>query len=969
MIVNTSSIISLVALLFYGSLVWIVLSRDVKNRVIRSFSLYLAAMILWCFGAFMVFGGFAWADLVFWDRFRLVGWMAMPVAFFSFVQAFLMHEKRNWEVFGVVCYLLILAADIFGYLVSGTQVANGQIVHNYGPAFLPASIVWIFFVGFSMINLIQDFRKTRVAIFRNQIKYLVVTVILTLAGILFNFSNQITFPIDIAFNIAAAAFIAYAIFKHQLLDLTIVVRKWLLYLIPTVIIAAIYFGIVYLLMAVYHAVSGFGIIILALTVAILVALIGQPLHRQVQNWIDRFFYREKYNASQMLRRLSLAAVSVLDLDTITNRILTEVTTTMHIRQAGLFLKKDQSGEFFLMAQVGMKPGEVKFMPKHPLVVYFQGNDQALTEYDLEILPVFLALWKQERLDLGRMGAKLYIPLKAKGDLVGIFAVGSKMSGEAYSQDDQLTLDTLANQIAAAIENALLFTAETRRRREAETMQKALMGLTSDLDLQRVLDNILAQLEKAIPYDSACVFLQENDQLKAVAARGFTRPEEIINRIFPLESDRLFQEMRSSRRPLILSDAQADSRLKGYGETKNVRSWMGIPLILRGVVTGCLTLDSYTQDSYSELELADLALEFANHAAVAVENARLFNVERDQRRNADSLREVGTMLSSTLDFDRTLDLLLDQIGRILPYDIVNILLSDGDHHFRVARTRVADSVDPSLALHVDDAIAELTEMPNLNPMISTQRAMVIPDLSKDPAWIQKTSLPVRSWVGVPVIIDDKVVACFSLVKYQANFYTERHSSLLSVLAGQAALALQNARLFTEVQQLAIIDDLTSIFNRRHLIDLGTREFNRAQRFKRSLAVIMLDLDYFRNVNDTYGHAVGDEVLRLVADRCKKSIREVDVIGRYGGEEFTVICPESGLEEAQTVSERLRKQIGGAPFITSAGPVTLTASLGIGVKTDDMQDILSLVGHADKAMYVAKHNGRDHVGQPGETDLKK
>ena len=621
-----------------------------------------------------------------------------------------------------------------------------------------------------------------------------------------------------------------------------------------------------------------------------------------------------------------------------------------------------------MAQVGINIGTVKLEARHPLITFFNADKQAVTDYDLEILPNFLALWKQERLDLEKIGAKLFIPLKVKGDLVGIFAVGPKLSGEAYSQDDQLTLDTLANQTASAIENALLFAAETRRRREAETLQRALMGLTSDLDLQKVLDNILAQLEKAIPFDSACVFLQEGDHLRTVAAKGFSVPAHVVNRIYPMESDRLYQELRKSRRPIILSDAQADPRLQGYGETQNVRSWMGIPLILRGSVIGCLTLDSYIQGAYSELEMADLAQGFASHAAVAVENARLFTIERDQRRNAESLREVGTMLSSTLDFDRTLDMLLDQIGRIVPYDMVNILLSDGDHHFHVARTRVAEKMDPGLAMHVDDAIAEITEMPNLEPMILSQRAMIIPDLNKAPEWIQKTKLPVRSWAGVPVSIDEKPVACFSLLKYESGFYTEQHSSLLSVLASQAALALQNARLFTEVQQLAIVDDLTNIFNRRQLIALGTREFNRAQRFKRSLAVIMLDLDYFRNVNDTFGHAVGDEVLRMVADRCRRSIREVDVIGRYGGEEFTIICPEAGLDAAHTVSERLRKQISSPAYITSAGPVELTASLGIGIMADDTKDILDLIGHADKAMYAAKHNGRDHVGQPGDNGQK-
>jgi hypothetical protein len=142
MIINLSSIISLVALLFYGTLVWIVLSHEGRSRVIRTFSLYLVTMIIWSLGALLLYAGFEGTKPAFWDRFMLAGGMAMPIAFFVFVQAFLMHERRNWEIFGAFCYILFLVADFSGYLVTGTQVLNGRLFHEFGPAFIPSSIVW-----------------------------------------------------------------------------------------------------------------------------------------------------------------------------------------------------------------------------------------------------------------------------------------------------------------------------------------------------------------------------------------------------------------------------------------------------------------------------------------------------------------------------------------------------------------------------------------------------------------------------------------------------------------------------------------------------------------------------------------------------------------------------------------------------------------------------------------------------------
>jgi diguanylate cyclase (GGDEF)-like protein len=959
MTVNTSSILSLVALLFYGGLVWAVLSSNLRSRIIRSFSLYLVAMIVWSFGAFMLFGNFSGTSPLLWDRFMLIGSMAMPIALFGFTQAFIMREKRSWQLFGYFLYLLIMIANAAGYVVNAARVNGGQLTSEYGPAFIPAMVVWVFFIGFSTLDLVQEYRKTKVAFYRDQIKYLLVTTLVIFVGMLISLTDWVYFPVDMVFNIAAAALISYAILRHQLLDIAIVVRKGLLYSIPTIIIGIAYFLIVYLVLGVSHDITGAGIFLLSLLVAVLAVLIGEPLGNFLKRGVDRLFYRENYNSTQMLQRLSRTAASVLDLDAITRLILDEVTSTMHIRNAGFFLKNEPTGDYYLMAQAGMDLGALKFSRKHPLITYFIANDQVLTNFDLDSLPHFLALWREDKEDLAKIKAHLFIPLKAKGDLVGIFTVGPRHSGEPFSQDDQLTLEALANQTASAIENALLFAAEARRRREAETLQTVLTELTSDLDLKQVLDTILLQLEKVIPYDSACAFLLQNGRLFATAARGFARIEDVINRSYPVGDDKLFLELQRTRRPVILSDVQADSWFKGYGGTQDTRSWIGVPLILQGAVIGCLTLDSFTPAAYNELEQADLAQAFASHAAVAVENARLFKVEHEQRKAAESLREIGTMLSSTLDFDRVLDLLLDQVGRVMPYDLANILLSDGNSHLRVARTRLAESADPSLARHLDDALFEISETPNLQQMIESGCPMVIPDIAAYPGWVQRVPFPARSWAGVPVFSNDRMVACFSLVKFETNFYTDQHANLLSIFAGQASLALQNAGLFSEVQQLAIIDDLTGLFNRRHLFELGKREFNRAQRFHRPLAVVMLDLDYFRNVNDIHAHLTGDQVLRQVSDRCKASIREVDVIGRYGGDEFTIICPESSFEEAQTVSERLRKNIAREPFMTLAGPVNLTASLGIAVMTPDTPDLATLVDFADKAMYVSKHNGRNLV----------
>jgi diguanylate cyclase (GGDEF)-like protein len=136
-------------------------------------------------------------------------------------------------------------------------------------------------------------------------------------------------------------------------------------------------------------------------------------------------------------------------------------------------------------------------------------------------------------------------------------------------------------------------------------------------------------------------------------------------------------------------------------------------------------------------------------------------------------------------------------------------------------------------------------------------------------------------------------------------------------------------------------------------------NRLRRHKRQLSAIMLDIDHFKLINDKFSHAIGDEVLRVLAERCRAHLRETDVLGRYGGEEFALILPETGVEESRQIAERLRSTISDVPIDTVKGPVEITISLGVTCTQDGTADLAVLLDRADSAMYEAKQLGRNRV----------
>jgi two-component sensor histidine kinase/uncharacterized membrane protein len=457
MVLNASALISLAAMVCYSALLLIGVKQDLRSRVNRSFGVYLLSMIIWSFGSLMIFADLKVLNALFWNRFMLIGSTAMPIAFFGFVQVFLAKEQKRWLYLGYLFYVAIQIANGLGYVIEEAYVSEGLLHNKYGPALVFTSVSWVFFIGHSALDLLIEYRKTKDILYRNRIRYLLLVITVIFTGSLTNATVLQTLPVDIAFNVLSALLIAYAILRHQLLDITVVVRKGLLYSIPTVIIGAGYFLIISLTTRLFHALAGLQIFYLSLIVAVIAAVAAQPLRDRAQHWIDKLFFRERYDSSLMLQRLSGAAASILDLDRLTGMILNEITTTMHVKTAAFLLRQAESRQFVLVAQRGLsQDAQFQLRNGHLVVEWLSSHAAPLTRRNLDVMPQFKALWAEEMEDLSRMEAELFIPVKAKGELVGIFVVGPKLSEETYSQDDQLTLTTLANQTAMTIENARLY---------------------------------------------------------------------------------------------------------------------------------------------------------------------------------------------------------------------------------------------------------------------------------------------------------------------------------------------------------------------------------------------------------------------------------------------------------------------------------------------------------------------------------
>lgn len=371
--------------------------------------------------------------------------------------------------------------------------------------------------------------------------------------------------------------------------------------------------------------------------------------------------------------------------------------------------------------------------------------------------------------------------------------------------------------------------------------------------------------------------------------------------------------------------------------------------------GIVVLESDRPAAFTQTHLQQLRV-FCEHLGLNLALRLAYERERQARRLAETLHAIGLRLVAEQDPQRVMETILDSVAEVVPYDSGNIMVVEDDH-LRIAVARGYERFGIALQALLDVRFP-FHEFANLRHIARTHEPLIIPDTLEDPYWIRlEASHHVRSWIGVPILVHERLLGILCLDSIQPHFYTHEHAHILQAFAAQAGLALDNARRYTERYQQAITDPLTSVFNRRHFNEQIQREVARSLRFSRPLSVIMLDIDDFKRYNDTFGHPAGDMVLQAVAAVLKHNLRAMDLVARYGGEEFVVMLPETGANAALRTAERLRKRIASLHEERPDLRMAITVSLGVATLPDHAQTVEDLILAADVALYHAKTRGKN------------
>ena len=480
-----------------------------------------------------------------------------------------------------------------------------------------------------------------------------------------------------------------------------------------------------------------------------------------------------------------------------------------------------------------------------------------------------------------------------------------------------------------------------------------IGLSDRLD--QLLDKVLARAQDLIGFDHCALMLYDADRrtLSVRRVRGYgDRVAKILRLTLP-EGQGISGWAAAHRQAVRVGDVSSDPRyVVGLREA---RSNMAIPLIVENQVAGVINVESERQDAFTE-EHEKLLTVLGAQAALAIVASTARERLRVRIKELDALYRISQLASEGRDLDPTLYAILEVAQDLIPRGQCAILLTDDEG--RSLRVRAANGY----AEGVQDLAIPLGH--GVTGRCASQgQTIVIDELAREPSYIPGVA-GARSEIAVPLIVEGRVLGVLNAESTRARAFVQEHVRTLSVVAQQAAIVLRSAELQEETRRLAITDPLTGLHNRRHFVERLEKHLYRAERYGERLALLLLDSDYLKIVNDRYGHGAGDRVLQRIAQVLEETVRDSDEVARIGGDEFSALLLQADDELAGGIALRLKRKVSDVALSSEDGSaIEISCSVGVALFPDDAVDAKALLRAADLALYNAKGRGRNQIAVAG------
>jgi len=492
-------------------------------------------------------------------------------------------------------------------------------------------------------------------------------------------------------------------------------------------------------------------------------------------------------------------------------------------------------------------------------------------------------------------------------------------------------------------------------KESRRIQATKAAYTLEEKLHSILELIVRTLH---PYTCTLYMLSRED--------GLLRVKDIIS-----DSDHVTGEAEISpgegmlgwvakeKRPLSVSEFNKDiSGLPYYTRGEGIRSFLAIPVMRDDEVEGVLSVDSREIQAFTE-EHSKLLTIASIQVLDTIDYMKMSQQIRFESQEFAAFNNVSNKLSSTLDLEEVLTLVVESSREIIFSDLSILVLYDNEKNTYSIKAMRGEGSKELIG-------KEFTRESLIGRAVEDYRKVMIFDgLKKREEGFPIMGEGIRlegmdSCLCAPFIAKGEVLGALTLFSRKPAFSSEYDAKIIGALANQASVSILNARMYLKMQEMAITDGLTGLLNHRAFQELMNEELKRMGRNPMPLSLLMADIDFFKKINDLYSHPVGDLVLKRVAQVMNKSIRDIDVASRYGGEELAVVLRNTDKKGALKMAERIRKAVSEETFQSASGEeFSITISVGVANIPEDARRKQELIDRADSALYLAKRKGRNRV----------
>jgi len=673
----------------------------------------------------------------------------------------------------------------------------------------------------------------------------------------------------------------------------------------------------------------------------------------VQRRNQEEMHRQRQTLEQ-LNEITIASLNTKNVEEMVNVVANKILTLINADNCSIDLWDDSKHKIITTAYSGLtSTSQIQSLMEQE---EFSLTEEVLSTQEPIVLEdvsktEFISQKIQELFDTRSLIA---LPLIADDQKLGSAIFGFK-SLHRFTKAEISLAQQASYQISQALFKQHLLENAQKSAQEAEKLHMAGAIVAANLDPNIAISSILDQLEEVVPFRSASIQILYKDYLEIKDGRGWPAEINPVGKRFPVPGDNPNSQVILTGEPYFLNNAPDNFQIFGNGPHSYIHSWLGVPLKVRDRVIGMLTLDHTEPDFYDNKQLIGLVTAFADQVAISLENARLYANERRRADELEALRATTADITKELGLKNLLQSILQRA--------TDLLHANGGE---LGLLNPANDTIQILVSHNMGTTENIGSIISMNEglmgyVAQTKQIEMLEDYKNWEGQMDSyQESPIHAAIAAPLMIGNRFLGVIGIMNSdRTRKFTENEKDLMSMFAQQAAIAVENAQLFEERQRQARLDMTTNIFNRRGLSELGCREIDRSIRFNRPLGVIFLDIDHFKVVNDTYGHPVGDLVLKELAQRLKSNLRSIDILSRYGGEEFVILLPETNAEGALDVAERIRRTVEEKPFSPNNLSLWITISQGVTIMNKDNRSLKELVRQADDATYQSKEAGRNLV----------